>query len=166
MSWTQEEVKDLAERILSFSKADECDVTFEAEDSAHTRFAANDVTTSGFSETLTISIASRGKGKSGTVRTSETDPDALKRAVARSEELMDLAPVDPEYVEGLGPQSYAAIAAWLHENQALAAVGNPYVASQGREIGRDGRVEVRVDADGEVWIGGCTQTVIRGTLDW
>jgi PhzF family phenazine biosynthesis protein len=60
----------------------------------------------------------------------------------------------------------AAIAAWLHENQALAAVGNPYVASQGREIGRDGRVEVRVDADGEVWIGGCTQTVIRGTLDW
>lgn len=60
----------------------------------------------------------------------------------------------------------AAIAAWLHENQALAAVGNPYVASQGREIGRDGRVEVRVDSDGEVWIGGRTQTVIRGTLDW
>jgi PhzF family phenazine biosynthesis protein len=60
----------------------------------------------------------------------------------------------------------AAIAAWLHENKALAAVGNPYIASQGREIGRDGRVEVRVDAEGEVWIGGCTQTVIRGTLDW
>jgi len=60
----------------------------------------------------------------------------------------------------------AAIAAWLHESGALAAIGNPYVASQGREIGRDGRVEVRVDEDGEAWIGGCTQTVIRGTLDW
>ena len=60
----------------------------------------------------------------------------------------------------------AAIAAWLHQNQALSTVGNPYIASQGREIGRDGRVEVRVDAEGEVWIGGRTQTVIRGSLDW
>ena len=60
----------------------------------------------------------------------------------------------------------AAIAAWISECGALAALGSRYVASQGREIGRDGRVEVRVDKDGEVWIGGCTQTVIRGTLDW
>ncbi len=119
MSWTQEEAKSLSERILSLSRADECDITFEAEDSAHTRFAANDVTTSSFSENLTISIASRGKGKSGTVRISETDPDSLKRAVARSEELMELAPVDPEYVEGLGPQTYAAIAAY-HEETARA----------------------------------------------
>ena len=119
MSWTEDEARALAERILSFSRADECDLTIEAEDSAHTRFAANDVTTSGVSENLTISIASRGKGKSGTVRISETDPDSLKRAVARSEELMELAPVDPEYVEGLGPQTYATIAAY-HEATARA----------------------------------------------
>jgi predicted PhzF superfamily epimerase YddE/YHI9 len=60
----------------------------------------------------------------------------------------------------------AAIAAWLAENGALAALGSRYVASQGREVGRDGRIEVRVDKDGEVWIGGCTRTLIRGTLDW
>jgi len=60
----------------------------------------------------------------------------------------------------------AAIAAYLHQCQALAAIGNPYTASQGRELGRDGRVQVRVDAEGEVWIGGKTQTVLSGNMNW
>ena len=58
----------------------------------------------------------------------------------------------------------AAIAAWLNANGALPAP--QYLASQGREVGRDGIVECAVDAEGEVWIGGQTQTVIEGTLDW
>jgi predicted PhzF superfamily epimerase YddE/YHI9 len=33
-------------------------------------------------------------------------------------------------------------------------------------VGRDGVVEIEVDAEGEVWIGGLTQTVIEGTLTW
>jgi predicted PhzF superfamily epimerase YddE/YHI9 len=41
-----------------------------------------------------------------------------------------------------------------------------YVASQGRELGRDGRIHVGVDADGEVWIGGAVQQVIEGTVAW
>ena len=60
----------------------------------------------------------------------------------------------------------AAIAAYLHQCGALAAIGNPYTASQGRELGRDGLVQVRVDEDGEVWIGGKTQTVIEGRMGW
>ena len=60
----------------------------------------------------------------------------------------------------------AAIAAYLHQCGALAAVGNPYTASQGRELGRDGFVQVRVDDAGEVWIGGQTQTVVSGSLGW
>ena len=60
----------------------------------------------------------------------------------------------------------AAIAAWLHQNNALAGLGPRFLASQGREVGRDGRVHIHVDADGEAWVGGCTQTVIRGSLDW
>ena len=56
----------------------------------------------------------------------------------------------------------AAIGAWLHQNQALP--GRRYVASQGREVGRDGRVDVELDDEGETWIGGQTQTVITGTV--
>lgn len=60
----------------------------------------------------------------------------------------------------------AAIGALLHERKALLDLGPCYTVSQGREVGRDGRVEVRIDAEGEVWIGGQTQTVIRGSVDW
>lgn len=58
----------------------------------------------------------------------------------------------------------AAIAAWLHTNATLPAPR--FRSSQGREMGRDGVVEIVVDAEGEVWIGGLTQTVIEGTLTW
>lgn len=60
----------------------------------------------------------------------------------------------------------AALAAWLHGDGRLGDLGLRYVASQGRELGRDGRVSVEIDAEGEVWIGGQVQPVIRGTLDW
>ncbi|NYZ63688.1 PhzF family phenazine biosynthesis protein [Luteimonas deserti] len=60
----------------------------------------------------------------------------------------------------------AAIAAWLHAEDRLGDIGRRWVASQGRELGRDGRVRVEVDNDGDVWIGGQVQAVIRGTLDW
>jgi PhzF family phenazine biosynthesis protein len=58
----------------------------------------------------------------------------------------------------------AAIAAWLRANNALPSAR--FRSSQGREVGRDGVVEIEVDAEGEVWIGGLTQTVIEGTLTW
>ena len=41
-----------------------------------------------------------------------------------------------------------------------------YVASQGREVGRDGSVQVEVDAQGAVWIGGQVQPVIDGQISW
>lgn len=60
----------------------------------------------------------------------------------------------------------AAIAAWLHMDRAETGEVIRYVASQGRELGRDGRVDVEIDPAGEVWIGGAVQAVIRGTFDW
>jgi predicted Zn-dependent protease len=115
MAMTREEAKALAGKVLSASKAPECQVAVTAERAAHTRFAANDVTTSGATDDLTITITSRGAGRSGTVTGDETSAEALKKAVARSEELMALAPVDPEFVEGLGPQEYAEIPAAFDE---------------------------------------------------
>ena len=40
------------------------------------------------------------------------------------------------------------------------------VIRYGREVGRDGVVEVAVDADGDVWIGGEVQRVIEGSVVW
>jgi PhzF family phenazine biosynthesis protein len=60
----------------------------------------------------------------------------------------------------------ALVGALLHAQDRLPGHDGHYIASQGRELGREGRVHVHVDADGEVWIGGEVQQVIAGTLDW
>jgi PhzF family phenazine biosynthesis protein len=90
-------------------------------------------------------------------RSNNTDHDLAVRAYCPA----DGIPEDP--VTG---SANASIAALLHHADALPGTGGRYVASQGREMGRDGRVEVRVDHENEVWIGGQVQAVIRGSVDW
>lgn len=60
----------------------------------------------------------------------------------------------------------ATLAAWLRECNALPHADGRYRVSQGREVGHDARLELRVDAAGEVWSGGLIQTVVRGQLHW
>ena len=60
----------------------------------------------------------------------------------------------------------AVLAAWLDLRGALPRGSEPYEVSQGREVGHDARLTLRVDEAGEVWSGGQVQTVIAGTIDW
>src|SRR5262245_25005128 len=115
MSWTRQDAKKIADRIFSYSRAAECEVFLDLERTTHTRFAANDITTAGAATDLVISITSRGDGRSGTTRTNDSDPAALKAAVARSEALMRSSSVDPEFMEGLPPQKYPDIKAYFEE---------------------------------------------------
>jgi PhzF family phenazine biosynthesis protein len=55
----------------------------------------------------------------------------------------------------------ASLAGWLLESGRVRA---PYVARQGTALGRRGRVHVDQDADGTVWVGGATETVVAGTV--
>jgi predicted Zn-dependent protease len=109
MSWTRDQVKTLADRILSFSKANECEVALRLSEDGHTRFAANDITTSGSSRTVTIGITSKEGGRSGSTTCDEIDDESLKEAVARSEALLASARPDPEQMEGLDLQTYPVI---------------------------------------------------------
>ena len=131
MSWTKQDTKTLADRILSFSKAKECEVALSETSLVHTRFAANEITTSGAARDLSISITSRGEGKSGSVRVNDLDPEALRKAVALSEELMRAATPDPESVDGLGPQTYPEIRSF-HEDTARAGARRAPPRREGR----------------------------------
>jgi PhzF family phenazine biosynthesis protein len=55
----------------------------------------------------------------------------------------------------------ASLAVWLLSTGKATA---PYTASQGTVLGRRGRVHVTADADGSVWIGGGTHTLISGSV--
>lgn len=60
----------------------------------------------------------------------------------------------------------AAIAAFLDECGALGALGNSYRVSQGREMGRDARLLLRLDAERQVWVGGRCETLVKGSFRW
>jgi predicted Zn-dependent protease len=109
MSWTKEEARALADRILSFSKAEECELSLALSDAGHTRFAANDITTAGMARTVSVSITSREGNRSGSTSIDEIGDDSLREAVARSEALLATAQPNPEQVEALGPQEYPSI---------------------------------------------------------
>ncbi|SDT42315.1 PhzF family phenazine biosynthesis protein [Microlunatus soli] len=55
----------------------------------------------------------------------------------------------------------AAVAQWLLGQGILTA---PYSAHQGTAVGADGAIEIDQDADGTVWVGGRTTTMISGTV--
>ena len=60
----------------------------------------------------------------------------------------------------------ATLAAWLAQNDRLPGRGGRYVVSQGREVGFDARLQLQVDAAGDVWSGGQVRTVVTGAIDW
>ncbi len=105
---TRDQAKQLVEKVLSFSKADDCSVTVGALDLAQTRFAANSITTSGKSSGTAIIVSSTKDRRTGSIATNEASDESLRAAVARAEELASFAPQDPEYVEPLAPQQYPA----------------------------------------------------------
>jgi predicted Zn-dependent protease len=104
---TKEEAQALLKKVLSYSKADECEVNLSGTDSANIRYARNSVSTSAkVSQTQLVVSSSYGK-KSGVATINEFDDASLEKVVRRSEELAQLAPENPEYVSFLGPQQYA-----------------------------------------------------------
>ena len=75
-------------------------------------------------------------------------------------ELRAWAPVNGQAVEDPVTGSLnASVAQWLLADGRLQA---PYLAHQGTAIAREGRIHVSED-DGEIWIGGRTETVLAGT---
>jgi predicted Zn-dependent protease len=117
---SRDDAKKLIEQILSYSKADDCQVTIGERDFAQTRFAVNSITTSGRSAGVAIYIASTKDRRTGEAATNETSEEALRRAVAQSEELAGFAPANPEYVEPLGAQKYPEIPAYDNATAAAA----------------------------------------------
>ena len=67
------------------------------------------------------------------------------------------------------PASGAAnglIAAFIAMREPHGTLARGYRVSQGREMGHDAGIDVRIDDDGMVWVGGRTNTMIDGHIAW
>ncbi|MCC9135800.1 TldD/PmbA family protein [Pontibacter silvestris] len=103
---TREEAQAILKKALSFSKADECEITLTGNNGGNIRYAGNEVSTSGAEENLAMSVESRFGRRSGTATINEFDDKSLEKVVRRAEETARIAPESPEYIELLGPQKY------------------------------------------------------------
>lgn len=105
---TEAEAKALLTKVLSYSKADECEVNLSGSDGGNIRYARNAVSTSGAVTRSTLVVSSAFGKRSGVATINEFDDASIEKVVRRSEDLAKLAPENPEFVSFLGPQKYDA----------------------------------------------------------
>ncbi len=103
---SQEDAKKILEKVVGFSKADGCSVTLNGSDRGNIRYARNSVSTAGEDSNLTLAVNSYFGKKSGTATINEFDDASLEKVVRRAEELAQLAPENPEFVDPLPQQTY------------------------------------------------------------
>jgi len=109
MSLPRDEVRRILDEALAARGTGECEAAFEATTASHTRFARNEITTSGLTEDAGLTITVRQDGKSGTVSTNDFAPEAIRAAAGRAEAMRASMPVDPEAVDLLPKQDYPTI---------------------------------------------------------
>ncbi len=146
MIWTREQAKTLIDRTLSFSKADETQVTLTGGDRANARFARNSVTTSGASSGYSVAIQAKFGQRIGTVTASEFSDASLQRAMRNAEEIARLSPENPEAMPFVGPQTYADVHTYFED----AAAATPEWRAGAVKAALDAAKTRNVDAAGYV----------------
>ena len=103
---SKEEAQAILKKTLSFSKADECEISLEGSESGNIRYARNAVSTAGEVSTMELGVSSTFGKKTGSATINEFDDASLEKVVRRAEELARLAPENPEYVSVAKPQNF------------------------------------------------------------
>ncbi|MEX2582944.1 MAG: TldD/PmbA family protein [Gemmatimonadota bacterium] len=103
---TEAEARGLAERALGFATADQTRVNIRSGTESNTRFAVNQITTTGDVHNASLAVTSAFGQRVGSATTNRFDDESLRRVVDTSERIARLAPEDPEYLGELGAQTY------------------------------------------------------------
>ena len=100
------EAQEIARRALSSSPAEETRVSINNSARADTRFALNQVTTSGENRDTQVSITAYVGNRSASVSTNRLDDASLAAAAKQAHEIAKLVPPNPERMPELGAQQY------------------------------------------------------------
>ncbi|NML63417.1 TldD/PmbA family protein [Massilia sp. RP-1-19] len=136
----QEEAKRICDRVLGFSKADECRVTISGGRTGNIRYAQNSVSTAGLVENteLTVSVAF-GK-RQGTATINEFDEKSLEKAVRRAEDVARLAPENPEFMPAVRKQAFKPSNTFRASTAAIDPAFRADVASHSIVAGRKNKL--------------------------
>jgi predicted Zn-dependent protease len=104
---SQQEVKNIIDQVIGYSKLPECEVNVNWTEDDFIRFANNGITTSGYRVTQQISISSTTADKrSGNAVVGELSAEALRNGVKQAEELAAISRPNPEDMPALPAQKY------------------------------------------------------------
>jgi predicted Zn-dependent protease len=109
---SREECEAIAKKALSFSAADEARILISSTNISNTRFAVNQISTSGDAFDSVVTVISKFGKRSGSAATNQFDDAGLRAAVQMSERVAKLSPEDPESMPELEPQTYRAGVNW------------------------------------------------------
>ena len=137
---TKEETRTLMQKVLNFSKADECEVNLNGTDRGNIRYARNSVSTSGRVSQSTLAVASAYGKKLGVATINEFDDASLEKVVRRAEELAKLAPENPEYVPFLGPQKFNEPVTFVPATGDITARLRSDAVAQSLQVAKDNKV--------------------------
>jgi predicted Zn-dependent protease len=119
---SRDEMQSIVEKTIAASKADAIEVDVTSTVTGNTRFAANQLSTSGEISDTTVAIESHFGAKHAVVTTNDLTDDGISAAVAKSESIARLAPDDPENMPALGAQQYEAVPAFFDTTAGLTAL--------------------------------------------
>jgi predicted Zn-dependent protease len=118
---SKDEAKSILTKAIGYSKADGCEVNITDRVIGNIRYARNTVTTAGKNSDTSLVITSYFGKRAGVATINEFDDAAIERGVRKSEELAQLAPENPEFMEPLGPQTYTESKAYFEKTAAITA---------------------------------------------
>ena len=102
------EAQEIAQRALRNSPAEETRVNISSTARADTRFALNQVTTSGENRDTNVTITAFVGNRSASVSTNRLDDASLAAAAQQANEIAKLVPPNPERMPELSQQRYPA----------------------------------------------------------
>ena len=133
---TQDEAKQICDKVMALSKADECRVQISGSQRGNVRYARNSVSTAGLVQNtqLTVSVAF-GK-RQGTASVNEFDDKSLEKALRRAVEVARLAPENPEFLPAVKGQVYKASSTYSAATAAIDPEYRAEVAAASIELAR------------------------------
>lgn len=116
---SKEEAQAILKKVLSYSKADSCELSLSGSDGGNIRYARNAVSTAGQISVMDLAVSATFGKKTGVATINEFDDASLQKVVKRAEELAMLAPENPEFMPLLGPQTFQESATYNAKTAAI-----------------------------------------------
>ncbi|HYK54928.1 MAG TPA: TldD/PmbA family protein, partial [Flavisolibacter sp.] len=138
---SKEEAQAILKKTLSFSKADECEVSLNGSEGGNIRYARNAVSTAGDISTMGLAVSSTFGKRTGSATINEFDDASLEKVVRRAEELARLAPENPEYVPMAGPQNFPESITHVPATAAMTPDSRAEAVAKSLQVAKEGKLE-------------------------